>query len=1466
VADFDGTQVKLADFDVVVILDNAGVLYRMPTAGKSTLRDYLLGGGRLVTGEFFIQELRASDPILGPLLPADLCGYGVNNTSSITYTQVAPADPIIDNGMPASFTFSLDKNYSGSCLSPLGGAKTFFSADTLQNGKSTPSVVGRVLGGGGRIISFSTPIGVFALQSADYKRLMVNAVEWAAAGTTTAPGTLTARPGTLSFNYEVGGTAPAAQLVSVSSIGAAVSFSATASTISGGGWLSVVSAGGATPAALSISVNPAGLAPGTYSGAITIAASGNAPRTVAVNLTIASGVKVYIFGGGDSAADNAVSQAIQDRGHSPNLGIEAQDYNGSQVTLTDFDVVVILDNASVLYRMPTAGKSALRDYLLGGGRLVTGEFFIQELRAGDPILGPLLPADLCGYGANNTTSITYTQVEPADPIIHNGMPASFTFSLDKNYSGSCLAPLGGAKAFYLADTFQNGTVVPSLVGRVLSGGGRIISLSTPIGVFELQSDDYKRLFVNAVEWAASGVTSSLVTLIASPGTLSFNYQAGDPPPAAQPVSVSSSGAAVNFTAAVSTTSGGGWLSVNPTNGSTPAILNISVDPSALAPGTYNGSVSITGSGVATQTVAVTFTVTPNCGYAISPTSQVFSSTGGTGRIGVVADSGCTWSAVSNAPWLTITSGSSGSGTGTLAYAVAANTAAASRSGALTVAGQTFTVTESGTSAQFLVGPSPLVFRFREGTVQSQDQLLYLFGDSPGLNFTETATGGSWLSVAPASGAAPTSPIVTVNPTGLVSGSYQGTVTVRVANANPPVQTVSVNVFIDPAGPPHLGVDPVVGLTFSYTQASNPQTGRIVVTNLGGGTLAFQALAAATSDGAWLTVSPQSGNATAAAPVSLVVTASPQGLSPGTYTGNVTVSSSTTGESVTIPVTMTVSAVQQTMLLSQTGLSFTSVAGGGVPPPQSIGILNTGQDVMNWSVSASTLSGSSWLTATPSSGSTDAASLTVPLVDVGLNAAGLDPGQYYGQLQASSPTADNSPQFVSVVLNVLPQGSDPGPLVRPTGLIFTGIVGGGSPGSQVVTVSNLSSSDRSFTSGRLTTDGTVWFTHLPTEGTVQPSQPTRILVQPNITGLTAGVRRAVLTLLFADGSVRTVNILLVLSNGAAPSAQSVRAASAVCTPTKLAPLFSSLADQFTISAAWPASLEAVVVDDCGNPLSNGSVVVSFSNGDPPLSMVSLKDGRWTGTWEPRGAVSGQVTVTLTAEIPGTAIRGVAQLQGGVQSNNTAPVVASGGIASLLAPGSVFSIYGSRLAGSQAASSQPPLPLQLGGATVLLGGEPLPLFYASDQRIDAQVPYDVAVNAHHQLVVARGASYTIPETITVAPAQPIIASIYDGSTLLDANHSIAAGDALVLYCSGLGLVDPPVPAGSPAPASPRSQVTSPVSVTIGGIPAEVDFAGLTPGSSGQYQVNVIVPAGIPSGPAPVQLSVAGQTSAPVNVTAQ
>ncbi|MDQ1592640.1 MAG: hypothetical protein QOG71_3267 [Pyrinomonadaceae bacterium] len=84
-----------------------------------------------------------------------------------------------------------------------------------------------------------------------------------------------------------------------------------------------------------------------------------------------------------------------------------------------------------------------------------------------------------------------------------------------------------------------------------------------------------------------------------------------------------------------------------------------------------------------------------CTFSINPTSASYAAAGGTGSVSVTAGAGCAWSAVSNSTFITITSGTSGTGSGTLNYSVSNNASTASRTGTLTIAGQTFTVTQAG---------------------------------------------------------------------------------------------------------------------------------------------------------------------------------------------------------------------------------------------------------------------------------------------------------------------------------------------------------------------------------------------------------------------------------------------------------------------------------------------------------------------------------------------------------------------------------------------------------------------------------------------------------------------------------------------------------------------------------------------------------------------------------------------------
>lgn len=100
-------------------------------------------------------------------------------------------------------------------------------------------------------------------------------------------GTLTVSPATLTFTSN-SGAAPPSQTFNVSSSGASIAFTTSVSTTSGGNWLSALPTGGSTPLDVTVSVNPAGLAAGTFNGTVSVAstAASNSPQTVGVTLTV----------------------------------------------------------------------------------------------------------------------------------------------------------------------------------------------------------------------------------------------------------------------------------------------------------------------------------------------------------------------------------------------------------------------------------------------------------------------------------------------------------------------------------------------------------------------------------------------------------------------------------------------------------------------------------------------------------------------------------------------------------------------------------------------------------------------------------------------------------------------------------------------------------------------------------------------------------------------------------------------------------------------------------------------------------------------------------------------------------------------------------------------------------------------------------------------------------------------------
>lgn len=561
-----------------------------------------------------------------------------------------------------------------------------------------------------------------------------------------------------------------------------------------------------------------------------------------------------------------------------------------------------------------------------------------------------------------------------------------------------------------------------------------------------------------------------------------------------------------------------------------------------------------------------------------------------------------------------------------------------------------------------------------------------------------------------------------------------------------------------------------------------------------------------------------------------------------------------------------------LLTSQSGLTFQFAQSNTTAQSQSVAVLSTTATIP-WNVSTHTYEGGNWLSVSTTSGNSVPGAAPTTLT-ITANPSGLSAQTYYGSVTLAPTDGIHPPISIAIVLNIVPVGTAAPPQVSPSGIVLTG-----SPGStlapQTFTVSNLTSSPISFTAAG--SDTPLFFGVTPTSATIPAAQSATVKITPNITGLTAGAYKGSITLTFGDGSTQIVQLLLVLSPGASSSNASVhRLAASTCTPSKLLPIFTSIGSGFSILAAWPIPIIVEVVDDCANAIDTGSVIVSFSDGDPPIGLLSTGNGNWAGTWVPQNNAAGFAARADAQQPP---LTGTVSISGAASSNAAVPVVFAGGVvssgdfASPPALGLLVSIFGSGLADSSVGGTLP-LGNQIGSTQVLLGNELLPLLYASDTLINVLIPYDVALNTTEQLVVQHASANSVPVKTAVFSSAPSILST-NGSgagqghvyvigaqgqeTLADQNAPATAGNSIVIYCIGLGAVNPAVMGGSIAPSMPLSQATLPVTVTFGGQIATAAFAGLTPGETGLYQINVTIPPGVPTGnQVPVTISAGSASS--------
>ena len=679
-----------------------------------------------------------------------------------------------------------------------------------------------------------------------------------------------------------------------------------------------------------------------------------------------------------------------------------------------------------------------------------------------------------------------------------------------------------------------------------------------------------------------------------------------------------------------------------------------------------------------------------------------------------------------------------------------------------------------------------------------------------------------------------------------------------------------------APPPYTPSQPSIEVVNS--PGLGPVTQTITFTNSTGTPVVVTPSVETNQGSGWLQVVTINGTSALGNPGTFLITINTAGLAPGTYTGTV-ILTTPDGQQIRIPVVVTVPRPGPVLGVFPGGLTFTTAAGGPVTPVQTLTVLNSGTQSTTFSseiVYGGT--GASWLSFEGPSGGATAAGATLGL-NLRANAAGLAPGDYYAEVRITSTDPGLPPQSVTVVLNVLGAGVVAPAAIRPGGVLFT------SRTAVEVFVDNPGTQPVTFFSTRMSMDGQApWFTLTPASGTVQPGQFLRIAVAPATTPFNAGVRRGMATFVFSDGTTRTLDLALIAP--AEGLSKETSGNTATCNASQLVPVFTVLSPGFSVNAGWPTPVEVRVADDCGAALTQGTVALAFSNRDPAVPLTSLRDGRWSGVWVGRNTQTAQVTITAIAANANASLRGSHAITGTLAANALPPVVNSGGVVSSatftgrlpVAPGSLVSIFGSRLADRTAAAERLPLETTLANTSATLGGRSLPLLFSSDGQVNAVIPFGTATDTPQQLLIRRGNALAVPEPVTVVPAQPDVFLVPLGSETAPAvtnvnfglvnlpQNSIRPGDAIIVFCTGLGATTPLATVGSAAPAEPLARTERVTRVTVGGVEANVVYAGLAPGFTGLYQVVAVTAASTPAGNVPVVVTTDGKSNPVVRINVQ
>lgn len=973
-------------------------------------------------------------------------------------------------------------------------------------------------------------------------------------------------------------------------------------------------------------------------------------------------------------------------------------------------------------------------------------------------------------------------------------------------------------------------------------------------------------------------------LIVSPNPVNFTIPAGSTsfPPQTVTVSTSVVGG-VMFSATATTATGGNWLAVSPLSTltatpSSPAVLQLTVNPTNLVANTYSGTITITPTnGTAPFTVPVNLTISGSPTLSVSPSMFSFAYQTGTafptpqtltiGGAGVmsfsVIPSGESWLVVSpqngalttGGPPANVTVSVNPSGLPPGTYTASLNVISNGASNSPVTVPVKLVVSNQPILS---FGNSSTTLTYQLGTGSLPSAQVQLSSSGNPLAFTVAAnpvSGGNFLNVTPSSGTTPQLLTFTLNPSvvaGLGAGTYTENVTVTspASGNSPQIYTVTLI-----ASNSTLLTSTQNALSFNYQIGQSQPPLQALGIGSTGAPLNYAVTSTSSNCGNFLSASPANGTTMMG---SVAVAVNTAGLVAGTCTGVITISSPASGNTISVPVSLFVSAAPL-LNVSPSAINVITQVGTN-PANQTVALTSTDPATpLNFTAMTTAISGGNWLLVGPTSGTTPAN------LNLGFNTTGLPVGTYNSTITVASTGPANAPVVIPVTLVIAPSATAS---TTPASLTFNQTLNGAAPSTQMLTL-NSTTPGLNFTVSATALNGGNWLSVTPSAGL----SPGSVTVAANGPTLPQGMYSGVVTFVVSGAANTPLNVPVTLIVG--PSQSLVIGSSTVGFNFQAGSLTTPLPQNVQVtSTGGPIPFTAAVTSGASfltvTP-ANGNTPGPVSIGLNQAGIAALAPGTYNGTVSisspnlPTQVVNVTLTVAAAAAPTVTTVLNSASNQAGAVS-----------------PGEIVAIKGVNLGPSAPVglllTPQGTVSITLGNTVVLFDGIPAPLIFVSDSQINAIVPYEIAGRVNTSVVVQRNGQSSTPLVLRVADTSPAIFSLTQGGSgqgaILNFDNSVNGTinpapkrSVIVIYATGEGALRPQPATGS-VTSSTGPNFPAPinnVSVTIGGQPAEIKYAGEAPGLvSGALQINAIVPDNIGSGPQTIVLTVGGASNNTQTIT--